>query len=102
MIFTHGYKTLYCPKSAFQLSVLQPNPKWSQLPTIELRVETANLLEARENASDQVVFGFSFTFDWYDSKEKLAKSLKRWKYTNGPTPTLDLDKARTWLVKRAA
>ena len=68
----------------------------------ELRVETANLLEARENASDQVVFGFSFTFDWYDSKEKLAKSLKRWKYTNGPTPTLDHDKARTWLVKRAA
>ena len=29
----------------------------------ELRVETANLLKARENASDQVVFGFSLTFD---------------------------------------
>ena len=30
----------------------------------ELRVETANPLKARENASDQVVFGLSFTYDW--------------------------------------
>ena len=30
----------------------------------ELRVETANFLKARENTSNQVVFGFSFTFDW--------------------------------------
>ena len=28
------------------------------------RVETGNLLKARENASDQVVIGFSFTLDW--------------------------------------
>ena len=86
MIFTHGYKTLYCPKSAFQLSVLQPNPKWSQLPTIELRVETANLLEARENASDQVVFGFSFTFDWWlkgkTSKEPEALEIYEWPNSN--------------------
>ena len=31
---------------------------------LKLRVETANFLKARENASNQVVFGFSFTFDW--------------------------------------
>ena len=40
----------------------------------ELRVETANLLKARENASDQVVFGFSFTFDW----------LRLWREFSGP------------------
>ena len=28
----------------------------------ELRVETANLLKARENASNQVVFGFGASF----------------------------------------
>ena len=28
-------------------------------------------------------------------RKKTEKSLKRWKYTNGPTPTLDHDKART-------
>ena len=40
----------------------------------ELRLETANLLKARENASDQVVFGFSFTFDW----------LRLWREFSGP------------------
>ena len=40
----------------------------------ELRVETANLLKARENASDQVVFGFSLTFDW----------LRLWREFSGP------------------
>ena len=40
----------------------------------ELRVETANFLKARENASDQVVFGFSFTFDW----------LRLWREFSGP------------------
>ena len=40
----------------------------------ELRVETANLLKARENASDQVVFGFSLPFDW----------LRLWREFSGP------------------
>ena len=40
----------------------------------ELRVETANFLKARENASNQVVFGFSFTFDW----------LRLWREFSGP------------------
>ena len=40
----------------------------------ELRLETANLLKAPENASDQVVFGFSFTFDW----------LRLWREFSGP------------------
>ena len=40
----------------------------------ELRVETANFLRARENASNQVVFGFSFTFDW----------LRLWREFSGP------------------
>ena len=40
----------------------------------ELRLETVNLLKARENASDQVVFGFSFTFDW----------LRLWREFSGP------------------
>ena len=40
----------------------------------ELRVETANLLKAREKASDQVVFGFSLTFDW----------LRLWREFSGP------------------
>ena len=40
----------------------------------ELRVETANFLKARENASNQVVFGFSFTFDW----------LRLWRDFSGP------------------
>ena len=40
----------------------------------ELRLETANLLKARENASDQVVFGFSLTFDW----------LRLWREFSGP------------------
>ena len=40
----------------------------------ELRVETANLLKARENATNQVVFGFSFTFDW----------LRLWREFSGP------------------
>ena len=40
----------------------------------EHRVETGNLLKARENASDQVVFGFSFTFDW----------LRLWHEFSGP------------------
>ena len=94
MICIHRYKTLYSQKanfnwvsydqiqiyhncqssSTFQLSIEKPNPKWWQLPIRkkvtmiisqwEHRVETGNLLKARENASDQVVFGFSFTFDW--------------------------------------
>ena len=41
---------------------------------LELRVETANFLKARENASNQVVFGFSFTFDW----------LRLWREFSGP------------------
>ena len=40
----------------------------------ELRVETANLLKAREKASDQVVFGFSLTFDW----------IRLWREFSGP------------------
>ena len=40
----------------------------------ELRVETANFLKARENARNQVVFGFSFTFDW----------LRLWREFSGP------------------
>ena len=40
----------------------------------ELRVETANLLKARENASNQVVFCFSLTFDW----------LRLWREFSGP------------------
>ena len=40
----------------------------------ELRVETANFLKARENASNQVVFSFSFTFDW----------LRLWREFSGP------------------
>ena len=40
----------------------------------EHRVETGNLLKARENASDQVVVGFSFTFDW----------LRLWREFPGP------------------
>ena len=40
----------------------------------ELRVETANFFKARENASYQVVFGFSFTFDW----------LRLWREFSGP------------------
>ena len=30
----------------------------------ELKEKTSNLLEARENASDQDGVGFSFAFDW--------------------------------------
>ena len=41
---------------------------------LKLRVETANFLKARENASNQVVFGFSFTFDW----------LRLWREFSGP------------------
>ena len=40
----------------------------------ELRVETANLLKAREKASDQVVFGFILTFDW----------IRLWREFSGP------------------
>ena len=50
--------------------------------TFDTQLETALEKEIQQKARD-------------NSKEKLAKSLKRWKYTNGPIPTLDHDEART-------
>ena len=60
--------------SAFLLSVVHSKPKESQRPTRrkknnfksqwELKVKRTKLPEAREDADDQVVIGFSFASDW--------------------------------------
>ena len=82
MIFTQRYKPLY--RALFnwvsKKQIQSDDNCQSEKKVIviisqwEHRVETGNLLKARENASDQVVFGFSFTFDW----------LRLWHEFSGP------------------
>ena len=65
----HGFQW-----SAFWLNAVNPKPEWLQRPLRrrkdtfksqwELKVKQTKLIEVQQNASNQVVLGFSFVFDW--------------------------------------
>ena len=69
----------------FRLSVVKPKPKLSQRPIrtkvnitrsqSELKVNTSNRPEARENASDQVATGFSFASDWLRGWREFSRPI---------------------------
>ena len=69
-----NFEELFIELSALQLTVIKPKPKLLQGPIggqentlksqSELKVKTSKSPKAQENAGDQVVIDFSFSYQW--------------------------------------
>ena len=71
--------------SAFQMSVVKPKPITTNtnylMSQSELKANTCNRRQARENACKQVVIGLSFTSDWSTKRRQIFLTYHRVKFS---------------------